>query len=66
MSQFNDMKTDNKGRQVMKDDVVSPAPIDASMNVPGYEDLARIVKSAYDQSARCKGKECHANYKPFH
>lgn len=33
--------------------------------VPGYESLARILKLAYDQSARGKGKERHANAKPF-
>lgn len=35
------------------------------MTVPGYEDLARILQGAYDQSAKGKGKERHANDKPF-
>lgn len=33
--------------------------------VPGYEPLARILGLAYDQSAKGKGKERHANAKPF-
>jgi len=35
------------------------------MTVPGYETLARVLQLAYDQSARGKGKERHANSKPF-
>lgn len=38
---------------------------DNAMNVPGYEDLARILQGAYDQSAKGKGKERHANDKQF-
>lgn len=34
--------------------------------VPGYENLRRVLEMAYDQSARGKGKERHANGKPFH
>ena len=33
--------------------------------VEGYEPLARILALAYDQSAKGKGKERHANAKPF-
>lgn len=33
--------------------------------VPGYEPLARILALAYDQSAKGKGKERHANARPF-
>lgn len=33
--------------------------------VPGYEPLADILREAYDQSAKGKGKERHANGKPF-
>lgn len=36
------------------------------MNVPGYEQLASVLQRAYDQAARGKGKERHANNKPFH
>lgn len=32
---------------------------------PGYELLSRALRDAYDQSARGKGKERHANAKPF-
>jgi len=35
------------------------------MTVPGYETLARVLQLAYDQSARGKGKERHANSEPF-
>lgn len=35
-------------------------------DVPGYEKLARILTAAYDQAARGKGKERHANDLPFH
>ena len=34
--------------------------------VPGYERLAEILTAAYDQSARGKGKERHANASPWH
>lgn len=34
-------------------------------DVPGYEGLARVLGSAYDQSAKGKGKERHANARPF-
>ena len=33
--------------------------------VSGYEHLARILGLAYDQSAKGKGKERHANARPF-
>lgn len=33
--------------------------------VPGYEPLARVLGLAYDQSAKGKGKERHANARPF-
>lgn len=33
--------------------------------VAGYEPLARVLEAAYDQSARGKGKERHANARPF-
>lgn len=36
------------------------------MNVEGYERLASVLQRAYDQAARGKGKERHANGKPFH
>lgn len=36
------------------------------MNVPGYETLAKALNGAYDQAARGKGKERHANDLPFH
>jgi hypothetical protein len=36
------------------------------MNVPGYEQLADVLARAYDQAARGKGRERHANDKPFH
>ena len=34
-------------------------------DVPGYEDLLRVLRQAYDQSARGKGRVRHANNKPF-
>lgn len=37
-----------------------------AMNAPGYELLASVLQRAYDQAARGKGKERHANNKPFH
>jgi hypothetical protein len=33
--------------------------------VPGYDDLFHVLALAYDQAARGKGKERHANNKPF-
>lgn len=34
-------------------------------DVPGYEKLRAVLEEAYDQSARGKGKERHANDRPF-
>lgn len=36
-----------------------------SMNVPGYESLQSVLTRAYDQAARNKGAERHANNLPF-
>lgn len=41
------------------------AAIPATMNVPGYESLSLALHAAYDQAARGKGKERHANERPF-
>ena len=38
----------------------------SNMNEPGYEQLAAVLQRAYDQAARGKGKERHANGKAFH
>jgi len=36
------------------------------MNVePGYEPLAAVLQDALDQAQHGKGKQCHANGKPF-
>lgn len=35
------------------------------MDVPGYETLAAVLQRAYDQAAKGKGKERHANGEPF-
>ncbi len=40
-------------------------PVKPSFDVPGYEKLADVLTKAYDQSARGKGRERHANDKPF-
>lgn len=34
--------------------------------VPGYEKLQGVLQRAYDQAARGKGHERHAQEKPFH
>ena len=36
-----------------------------TMDVPGYEDLAAVLTAAFDQAARGKGKERHANGRAF-
>jgi hypothetical protein len=36
------------------------------MNEPGYERLADVLQRAYAQAATGKGRERHANDKPFH
>lgn len=36
------------------------------MDVPGYEKLAAVLQDAYNQAAIGKGRERHANDKPFH
>lgn len=43
-----------------------PVAEEAAMDVPGYEQLAAVLLRAYDQAARGKGKERHANDLPFH
>ena len=45
--------------------VFAPGDGDDNEVSSGYEDLRRILLSAFDQSARGKGKERHANDKPF-
>lgn len=40
-------------------------PPPGPMVVPGYQELARVLTDAFDQSARGKGKERHANNRPF-
>ena len=35
------------------------------MNVKGYESLADVLQRAFDQAAKGKGAERHANEKPF-
>lgn len=40
-------------------------PMPATFSVPGYDDLAAVLLRAYDQAARGKGKERHANGEPF-
>lgn len=44
---------------------VTGSNIPNAFDVPGYEDLAGVLTEAYEQSARGKGKERHANNKPF-
>ena len=36
------------------------------LSEPGYERLAAVLERAFDQAARGKGKERHANGEPFH
>lgn len=38
----------------------------SAMNEPGYEKLADVLGRAYAQAATGKGRERHANDKPFH
>lgn len=47
---------------------VDPAPVaeELDMEVEGYEELKRVLLLAFDQAARGKGKERHANDLPFH
>lgn len=37
-----------------------------NFDVPGYEKLADVLSRAFEQAALGKGKERHANHKPFH
>lgn len=37
----------------------------SGMNEPGYEKLADVLQRAFDQAARGKGKDRHANGEPF-
>lgn len=36
------------------------------LSAPGYEKLATVLARAFDQAANGKGKERHADDKPFH
>lgn len=47
--------------QAKRKDRLEPAP-----KVEGYEQLQRVLDRAYDQAARGKGAERHADGKPFH
>lgn len=47
----------------MSDAKSYPAPL--SMAAPGYESLANVLDRAYRQAAYGKGKERHANNRPF-
>lgn len=48
----------------MKDELYE-GKINWIRTVPGYDDLFHVLALAYDQAARGKGKERHANNKPF-
>ena len=37
-----------------------------NFDIPGYEQLADVLRRAYEQSAIGKGADRHANGKPFH
>lgn len=37
-----------------------------AFDVPGYEQLAEVLEAAYDQAAKGKGAERHADGLPFH
>jgi len=43
----------------------APPSTEVDMDVFGYEGLSRVLRQAYAQSARGKGRERHANDKPF-
>lgn len=43
-----------------------PTKSSHNFDVPGYEKLADVLHRAYEQAALGKGKERHANDKPFH
>lgn len=44
----------------------SDKPATAEMDAPGYERLADVLRRAFDQAARGKGKERHAIERAFH
>lgn len=67
--EFDEWWATNRCRlQNMETEMVNE-PIGASDQIisehEDYEDLARILNMAYDQAASGKGKERHANGKPF-
>lgn len=45
--------------------VVLNSELNQGMNVPGYGQLGEVLEDAYNQAARGKGKERHANDLPF-
>lgn len=59
---------EDEARSILRN-AAAPAPVSAQeplgMTVPGYESLAAVFGAAYDQAARGKGKERHANGLPF-
>lgn len=50
----------------LKDGEIRNMVADGNLNEPGYQRLAKVLVAAYDQAARGKGKERHANDLPFH
>ncbi|MBH9826967.1 hypothetical protein, partial [Vibrio vulnificus] len=46
--------------------MLNEKPATADMNVPGYELLADVLHRAYEQAACGKGRERHADFRPFH
>lgn len=67
--EFDEWWATNKCRiQNMETEMVSKTIGDPDQIVSeheGYEDLARILNMAYEQAASGKGKERHANGRPF-
>lgn len=59
------IEKDNANLGIAKSAEPLPVPPPGPMVVPGYQELARVLTDAFDQSARGKGKERHANDKPF-
>lgn len=47
-------------------EAMEQAELGDSFDVPGYERLTDVLEAAYDQAARGKGAERHADNLPFH
>ena len=65
MRSLGDQFEDRQNAETSIEPMLPGIPLTVTMDEEGYESLARILLQAYNQSARGKGKDRHANQRPF-